>query len=228
MDVVATLGLLLPIAVAGAFSSVPLALATVVLLSKRPRANGVAYLIGLTVGTFAVTLALAAGLGRLQLPAERMHNPIVAAIEVVIGAFLIGRGILIGVRPPVRRAVPKPPGRVGRFFAAVGRAPLWTVLGTGFMLSLRIKALVLGVAAGVAVSNADLPASGALVAVAVYTLLTVSTVAGPVVFTVVDPVRATAWLTGARARLAAHRHVLSVVVSVLVGAVIAGNGLTHL
>ncbi|RFA12355.1 hypothetical protein B7R22_16290 [Subtercola boreus] len=100
MDVLATIGLLLPLAIAGAFSSVPIALVTVVLLSRRARANGTAHAIGFTAGTSLVTLALAAGIGHPLLPAERAHNPVVAVIEVVLGAILIARGILMAVRRP--------------------------------------------------------------------------------------------------------------------------------
>lgn len=228
MSLLAAIGLLLPIGIAAAFSTIPVATATAILLSGRARRNGVAYLIGLAGGSFLVTLALAFGLGHLPPAPGIAQSPLLAIIELVLGVLLIGYGVFAFVHGRHRKpdpAQPKPPGRWAR---TIDKAPLWTALAAGIIMAFRPKALLLSVAAGVAITKADIEPGEGVIAVAIYTVIAASTVAVPVIYMLIDQVRATRWLQSAKGFLALHGRILTLVVCALIGAVLIGDGLIRL
>ena len=216
------LGVLLPLGIAAAFSTIPLAVATVILLSARARPNGLAYLIGLAVGVFVVTLALSLGLGTIAPTAGGVRYVLLGAGEIALGVLLIGYGVLVFVRRP------RPSAAGGRWSRALDRTPVWSTLGVGVVMSMRPKALLLSVAVGVAIAKGDLVIGETLIGVGVFTALAISAVAVPVVFVLVDPVRARRWLMAAKGFLVRHGRVLMLIVSVVVGVVLIGDGIARL
>lgn len=221
MSLLAAVGILLPIGFAGALSTIPLATVTVILLSGRARRNGIAYLIGWAGGIFLVTLVVTYSLAFLPPATGPSKDVVVAVIEVVLGLLLVAYGVFV-----FRRRPPAEP-KQGRWTKALDRAPTWSALSTGIILNIRPKALLLGVAAGVAISKSSLSTGETFVAIAIYTVITASTVAGPVIYMLVDPVRATRWLQSAKAWVAEHGRPLTLIVCVLIGVVLIGNGLTR-
>lgn len=221
MNLLALVGVLLPIAVAGAFSTIPLATVTAILLSGRARGNGIAFLIGWASGIFVVTLGLSFGLAVLPPATGHSKDVILAVLELVLGAGLVAYGVIAFRRRPAAEA------KQGRWLTALDHAPAWTVLGAGLVLNIRPKALLLGIAAGVAISKAGLATGETFLAVAIYTVITASTVAGPVVFMLIDPKRATKWLRSAKHFVTRHGRALTLIVCVLIGVVLIGNGLTR-
>jgi hypothetical protein len=221
VSLLAVEGILLPIAVAGAFSTIPLAVVSVILLSERARRNGIAYLIGWAAGIFVITLGLSYGLGVIPPATGKSKDVFVAVIEIVLGLLLIVYGVFIFRRRPAAEA------KENRWLTALDHAPTWSVLGTGLLLNLRPKALLLGVAAGVAVSRADLATGEIFIAIGIYTVITASTVAVPVIYMLIDPVRATRWLRTAKDFVAQHGRALTLIVCALIGVVLIGNGLTR-
>jgi len=222
MGLIGTIGLLLPLAAATALSTVPLAVVTVILLSRRGRGNGLAYLIGLTVGVFAVTFGLSLGIGAIPQSAGSPRSGLIVAGEILLGAALIAYGLIAFFRRPA------PTGRSGRWTRALDRTPMWSALGVGLLMSLRPKALLLSAGAGVAIAKADLDLGTALIAVGIYTLVSVSTVAVPVIFTLANPMRARRWLMLVKRFITQHGRGLSVVVGGRIGSVMIGDGLSRL
>lgn len=223
MSVLETIGILLPLGVAGAFSSVPVAVVIAILLSRRSRPNGVAYLIGWAGGAFLVTLALTVSLGYLPPSTREPHSPVFAGIEIALGILLIIYGIIVR-RRAARESVPK----TRRWLEALHTAPIWIALSTGIVLNFRPKALILGIAAALTIANSQLPGGQDLAAVGIYTIITASSVAGPVIFSLLNPSRAQAWLATARRFVTDHGNALTLIVSILIGVALIGNGLTRL
>lgn len=222
MGLLSAIGFLLPLGVAGAFSAIPIAAAIVILSSDRARRNGLAYLVGLTAALFIVAFALSFGISALPSGSSPLRAMLLAVGAIVLGVLLITYGLVVFLRRPAG------PREGGGWLGALDRAPAWTTLGTGVAMSIRPKALLLAVAVGVAVAKSDLTPGDTLIAVGVFAVLSVSTVAVPVVFTVVAPERAKRWLSAGKDFLARHGRGLTLIVSVLIGVVLVGDGLARL
>lgn len=222
MDFLAELGLIIPLGLAGALSTVPVAVAFIILLSSRARPNGIAYLIGWGASVVLVTLAVTAGLAFLPSSARTLDSPVIGAGEIVIGALLIISSVWRRRRPP--RAHP----RRGEWAARLNHAPAWSALAIGVALSVRPKALLLAAAVGLVISGAEIRPPQSIALVLTYSLLAISTVALPVVFSLADRERAAAWLATARAYLDRHGAAMALVTGLVVGTAIIGNGISRL
>ncbi|HEX5578110.1 MAG TPA: GAP family protein, partial [Candidatus Limnocylindria bacterium] len=88
-----TIGQLLPVGLAAALSTVPVAVLLVIMLSSRRRAATVPYVIGCVLGTLVVVglASLAAQLFPPSRPRETQWY--VAVLEIVLGAVLVGLGV---------------------------------------------------------------------------------------------------------------------------------------
>jgi hypothetical protein len=171
---------LLAIAVAMALSSVPITATLVILLSPRRRQSSVPFLMGWVL-TIAV-VALAAAGGALALPGsrrERLH--FAAATEIVIGAVLVVGAIVTLRRRRTRQ--PKP----NRHWDALGSSGPAASFGVALMMGVRPKALLLGIAAGLALGTQPLRSTGTALAFALYVVVSASSVAVPIVGTLVSP-----------------------------------------
>jgi len=221
MSVLGQLGLIIPLGLAGALSTVPIAVVLVILLSHRAQPNGLAYLVGWGAGVFLATFAVTVGLTHLPPSTRSLDSPLIGAAEIVVGLLLAGSSVWRSRRPP--RVRPSQGAWLGR----VNTAPVWSALVIGIALGFRPKALLLATAVGLVVSSAGdrVPESFALVLT--YSLIVISSVALPVVLNILDRDRTTVWLTAARAWLARHGAVITLITGLVVGVAIAGNGLTR-
>jgi hypothetical protein len=214
-----TLVQLVPLALAAALSSVPIFATIVILLSASRTRSGLAFLAGTVLGTFA-TVSLATVAGQALPGRPREHEVLVGRLEVVIGLAMVVLGVVALVRRDrARRGTPGWLGGLG----TLGTLP---VLGTGLALNLRPKALLLATAAGLAVSDARLRFEENLLLVAVYTAIASCTVVVPVVATILFPERMEPRLVAARSWIAAHATAVSATISIMIGAFVAGVGLT--
>lgn len=220
MTVLAAIGALIPISVAAAISTVPLLAMIALLLSDRKRGAALAYLIGWVVGLFAVAGLFSLGLSAAA-PADPVTVPVFGGVETVVGAALV----VFGVTLLVRRAAPVPATSWTDRLSGMG--PL-AAAGLGVVLNLRPKALLLAAAAGIAISVSQPTISEGVVLLAVYTALGCSSVAIPVILTLARPGVMEPRLRSSRDWLARNQRIVTGIVIVMVGAVIAGNGLTHL
>lgn len=222
MDFISELGLIIPLGLAGALSTVPIAVAFVILLSSRARPNGVAYLIGWGASVILVTLAVTTGLAFLPPSARTLDSPVIGVAEIVIGVLLVVYSVWRSRRPP--RVHP----RRGEWTARLNHAPVWTALAIGVALSLRPKALLLAAAVGLVISGAGNRPPQSIALVLTYSLVVISSVALPVVFSFADRDRTAAWLTAGRAYLGRHGTAITLVAGLVVGTAIVGNGISRL
>ncbi|MBF4573952.1 GAP family protein [Herbiconiux sp. VKM Ac-1786] len=252
----AIIGHLLPLALGVALSSVPIVVMVLILLSPRSRWSALAYLIGAAVGLTGLTALFTAIASLLPPVPPAEPNPLIATIELVIGAALLALAVVRFARAR-RRArarrlaaaglaagpteghadaaadsadavggpadAPAPPAWMTRL-TSLGPVPS---LGVGFVLMLRPKNLLLTLAAGVAITAGGAPFGDQVVAVAVFVVLGISTLAVPILVALVDPARTLGPLRELRDWIARNSSTVTTVVLLVLGTVIIGSGLTR-
>lgn len=223
MSLLGVIGSLLPLGVAAALSSVPMAVAIAILLSKQSTRNGVAYVIGQFAGAMALTSALSSGLALFPDRRFHSHHLIIGTTELAIGLILVGYGLY----RLLRRQEPTKPSSQGwmQHLATIGA---WAAFGIGVGLNFRPKALLLALAAGLAIGSGDLTVAETLLAAGVYSVFATSVVAGAVIAHVTNPAATARWLEAARIWLKDHGQLVTLIVTVLIGVVILGNGLSRI
>jgi hypothetical protein len=213
-------------ALAAAASPLVAAATFLVIRSKRPRTNGIAFLVGFLVGT-AVACVLGLVLGEAAADGLDAHETIKAALTLALGLALVA----VGLRS---RGSASPPTETG---GSRARAILDGLANVGPAATLSMaallgfggpKRLVLTFLAMATVTNASLNdvAYGALVLVyfAIATLL----VTVPMAIVIVAGERATEILTRGESWVTDHAVDLRVWLSLGFGAVLVVDGLVHL
>jgi hypothetical protein len=220
MTFLGTIGAVLPLGLAAALSTVPIAVVITLLLSQRATANGIAYLVGQFVGVIALTLALGSGLSLLPNRQSVAHDTLAGAVEILIGATLVVYGTVGALR---RRKTPSEVSQ--RWLRRLHTIPPRAALGFGLLLNVRPKALLLVIAAGLAIAGGDLSVTETVISSLVYAVLATSIVAGTVIAHLARPIPTARWLENARTWLGAHGQLIAMIVSILIGVVLIGNGL---
>jgi hypothetical protein len=219
------IGHVLPIALGVAFSTVPIVVMILILLSPRGRAASLTYLIGAAVGLVALTTALTLLASLLPAPRLSGESPWLASVEVVVGVALLAIAAVRLARARRRRDdAPRSTPSWMRRVSSVGPVPAF---GVGFVLMLRPKNLLLTVAAGVAIGSAAHGPADAVAGIAVYVVLGLSTLAAPIIVAYANPGRTRVPLERVHRWLDANSGLVSTIVLLVVGVVILGSGLTH-
>lgn len=217
------LGHLLPIAVAAALSSIPITATIVILLSPNRDRSALPFLIGWVLGMAVVVTAGVLSARILPIGPSRAPNVAIGIAEIAVG-FLV----LLLAAYTWFRVAPDQPRETSSWLDRVGSLGPLGSFGSGTALNFRPKGLLLAAAAGLAVAGGSLRPAGVVVVVALYLVVATSTVAGPIVATLVAPDRMRPRLTTASDWLVRNRRVVTVVVLALVGLVIVGAGVIRL
>ncbi|MCU1479877.1 MAG: hypothetical protein JWQ19_663 [Subtercola sp.] len=217
------LGHLLPLALAIAISSVPITATILILLSPKRNTTAIPFLIGWVFG-MALLVVLVDLLANVLPQASRRQTPYLAVAEIVIGVAMIALALISWrVGRGKERASQDP-----AWLRAVGSVGALPAFGIAFALNFRPKGFLLGLAAGLAVHAANLSPGSAAVTIATYTIIGASTVALPIMFTLVNPVGMQPRLVTARSWLTTNSHIVTVVILLMIGVVIFGSGLSDL
>jgi hypothetical protein len=217
------LGALLPIAVAVAFSSVPLTVTILILLSPNRGRAALPFLVGWVIGVAAVIIVSAAGAAALAKPLRRGPDMAVVVLEIVIGAALM---VLAAIY--LRRRSPAGGTGLPRWLAAVDSFGPVVCFAIAVVLSLRPKGLLLGIAGGLALSAASLKADDAILLIMIYTAIATSTVVVPIIASLIAPQRMEPKLISARDWLIVNGRIVTSIMMFMIGVVILGYGLTQL
>ncbi len=226
MDV---LGVLLPLALGVALSTVPITVMLALLLSPRGRTVGLAYLVGYAIGLAVVTVGFTAGLRALPTGGTPLPDLVIGAGEILIG--LVGVWFAVWVFRRGRRRRPMSDGvdpEVPGWLSRVGRMKPATAFLVGLALNLRAKALVLATAAALAFNAGELTPLAWAIDTAVYLAIGLSTVATPVIIVWRSGERARPTLQRAQHWVSRHSYVVTAVVVVMVAVVLIGDGLSRL
>lgn len=219
----AALGTILPIAVAVAVSSTPIMAMLLILLSPNRNRTSLMFLIGWVLGLIAVVVAFTYFARSVGDSSPRDEPWFVAPLFIAIGVATVVAGLVLW-----RRGARTTSAGLPKWLSAVGSLGPWPAFGLAFILNLRAKGLLLGAAAGLALRDDDLTIGTTAIVLGVYTVISASTVAGPIIATLVDPVRAAKWLVPTRNWLAANSRLVSILIMIMIGVVIIGSGLVRL
>lgn len=216
------IGQLLPIALAVALSSVPILAVLVILLGASRAAVPALFVSGYIVGLLLLTSIFALTLQAL--PAQSSGaEPIAGVLEIVIGAALVIYASIEGRR---RRGAPRSEEEP-KWMVAMGRLRPLTALGLGLALNVRPKSILLAAAAGLIIGSAQLPPSSNAVVLIVYMIIGASSVAGPAIFALFRPAKAHRPLESAEHWILRNSRTVTIIVAIVIGAVIVGNGMTR-
>lgn len=216
-------GHVLPIAVAAAFSSVPIMVTILILLSPNRRRSSVTFLLGFLLGLITVVVVFTVLAYVIPSVPPRRSQVAIGTLLGVIGIALVVIAVVSW-----RRDSMKPTGGTPKWLEAAGSMGPWSASGLGFLLNLRPKALMLSAAAGLSIRGDDLTVGEAALTIGFYTILSISSIAYPIVASRLRPEETERWLVPTRAWIAANSSVVSNLILFMVGVVIMGNGLARL
>ena len=215
------IGDLLPSAVGVALSPIPIIAVILMLGTPKARTNGPAFAFGWIAGLIIVNVVVLVVLGDASDPdsaAATGTNWGQVAIGVLFLA-LAGRQWRGRPKPGEQPEMPKWMATIDTFTPAKS-------LALGVALSaVNPKNLALTLAAAASIAQAGLSGGQSAVAVAVFVVLASLTVAGPVVFYLVASERAAGPLGTVKEFLSDHNAVIMMVVLLVLGAKLLGEGL---
>jgi hypothetical protein len=218
------IGQVLPAAVGVALSPFPIIAVVLVLGTPRARPNGLAFAAGWIVGLALVTAVGILVTGGADDPASDAST-VVSWVRVVLGVALIaaaGRKWRSRARPGEEPATPA-------WMASLDGIGPSRALGLGGALGgVNPKNLALTFAAASSIAAAGLEGADAGIAGATYVALASSTVLGAVVVHLVAGTRSAPALASVKAFMLAHDTAIMVVVLLVLGAKVLGDGLAGL
>ena len=216
------IGDLLPAAVAVALSPIPIIGVVLVLGAPRARTAGPAFATGWVVGLATVSVIVVLALGGSDDPDSDAATG-VNWIKVAIGILFLLMAAQQWRKRPKEGLSPKTP----KWMAAVDTVtpPRAALLGAA-LSSANPKNLALTIAAAASIAEAGLDQGDTAIAVAAYVILGSVTVAGAVLFYLIDAKRAARPLAAVKQFMSEHNAVIMMVVLLLLGAKLLGDGLS--
>ena len=218
------IGDVLPSAVGVALSPVPIIAVILMLGTPRARSNGPAFGLGWVAGLVVVSVIVLAVAGG----ADDTDSGTSAAVDwIVLGLgavflFMAFKQWQARPKPGTEAAVPKWMAAIDRFSA--GKS---LVLGAA-LSGANPKNLALTLAASASIARAGLSGGETALAVAIFVVIGSLTVVGPVLFYLVATDRAAGPLSSVKEFMSAHNAVIMMVVLLVLGAKLIGQGIAGL
>ena len=169
-----------------------------------------------------IVLAAASGTFALRRSLRGEQLTAIAIAGIVLGGVLVISAIVAW-----RRSGHAPPRRKSWLDSLGSLGPL-AAFGVGFAMGFRPKALVLGAAAGLGLASNSLTQTEDAIAVGFYIVISASTVAVPVIWTLVSPDRMEPRLVRWRGWLDRHGDLVTAVITMIIGVVVMGAGIADL
>jgi len=215
------IGDLLPLAVAVAISPLPIIAAILMLFSARARSNGLGFLLGWTVGILvvAVVFTLLSGL----IPGSSGGSqPVVGVVKIVLGVLLL----FVAFRQWRGRPRDGATAATPKWMSAIDSITPVKAIGLGLLLSAaNPKNLMMGISAGVTIGTAKLSVGGVVLAIAIFVVISILTIAIPVLAYVVAPNAVKPVLQRMRGWLVENNAVVMAVLLVVIGVASIGKGI---
>ncbi|WP_328942334.1 GAP family protein [Streptomyces sp. NBC_00250] len=217
-------GAVLPAALAVALSPFPLIGIVLILAGRQGRRNGLLFTAGWVAGLGIVATLVVVVLGGADDP-ESPSSALADWGRVVAGAALI----VLGARTWWRRPRAGSEAETPRWMASLDDISAPRALLLGALLSgANPKNLVLAASAATSIVEAGAHDGDLVVAVAVFVLVGSCTVLGAVAIHLLGGRRAASFLDGVRQFMITNSTVITVIVLLLLGAGVLGDGLTGL
>lgn len=214
------IGNLLPSALAVSLSPIPIIAVVLVLGSARARTSGTAFAAGWIAGLLVVSIVVALIVGA----GGESHGKDdgISWFKVAIGVLFLVMAAKQWNRRPKDGQQPEAPAWMATFESA----PPLKAAGLGALLSgANLKNLALTLAAAASIAGTGLTSAQKAAAIVVYVGLGSVTVAGAVIFYLLDPERAAPPLNAIRQFMSDNNAVIMMVVLLLLGAKLLGDGL---
>jgi threonine/homoserine/homoserine lactone efflux protein len=214
------IGDLLPSALAVALSPIPIVAVILVLGAPRARTAGPAFALGWVGGLLAVSVVVVLVVGAGSDPDADDSG--LSWLKVAIGILFLAMAARQWRKRPRSGEEPEAPG----WMATIERVQPARAAVLGCALSAaNPKNLALTLAAAASIAEAGLDAGDEAIAVAVFVLLGSITVAGAVLAYLVDAERASRPLAAVRQFMFQNSAAIMMVVLLLIGAKLIGDGL---
>jgi threonine/homoserine/homoserine lactone efflux protein len=218
------IGDLLPSAVGVALSPVPIIAVILMLGTPRARTTGLAFAVGWILGLIVVSVIVVLLTSGAD-DADSGTSTVVDVIKLVLGALFL----LLALKQWRSRPRPGAEPSMPAWMATIDSFSVPKSLLLGAALSgVNPKNLALTLAAAASIAQAGLDGGGTAVAIAVFVVIGSLTVAGPVLFFLAAPRRADGPLATIKDFMAAHNAVIMMVVLLVLGAKLIGNGIAGL
>ena len=217
------IGGLLPAAVAVALSPIPIVAVVVVLGAPRARTAGPAFALGWIAGLLAVSVVVVLLVGSASDPDS--DDPGVNWLKLGIGIVFLLMAAKQWTKRPRPGREPEVPGWMATIDSAT--APRAALLGMA-LSGANPKNLALTLTAAASIAEAGLDTTDTAIAVAAFTALGSITVAGSVLFYLLAGDRAARPLAAVKQFMADNNAVIMMVVLLLLGAKLLGDGLAGL
>ena len=217
----AVLGDILPGGLGVALSPVPIIAVILILGTPKARSNGLAFAVGWVVGLVVVSVIVVLLASGSDKP-DSGPSTTVNIIKIVLGLlFLVMAALQWRSRPKpgVEPTMPKWMGAIDKV-SAVGSLGLGALLSGG-----NPKNLALTLAAAASIAQAGLSGGQTTIAIAVFVIIGSITVAGPVLFYLFAPTKAAGPLNSIKEFMSAHNAVIMMVVLLILGAKMLGQGI---
>jgi threonine/homoserine/homoserine lactone efflux protein len=214
-------GDLLSSAAAVALSPIPIIAVVMVLGTPRARTSGPAFALGWVLGLGVASVIVVLLLSDADDPDSDAATG-VGWIEVAIGLLFLGMAAKQWRKRPERGQPPEMP----KWMATLGSVTPARATCLGLALSgANPKNLALTFAAAAAIAEAGLDSTDTVLAVAAFVVVGSITVAGSVSLYLIDADRAARPLATVKQFMSDHNAVIMMVILLLLGAKLLGNGL---
>ena len=218
------LGAMLPLAIGIAISPTTITTTLLMLLSTKAGAKTVSLLVGCALGV-GVAVGLFALLStQLPTPEPGAPSPSSGAIKLAAGISLV----LIAATQWRRRPEPGEQPESPKWMSLIDSMTAGRALMLGALLAAVLpKNLLLALSAGFILGETALSVREAAGAILVFTAVAVSSVAIPVIAYSVAPAKMGEPLAQLRDWLVANSHAIMIVVLLVLGVVLIGNGIAR-
>jgi threonine/homoserine/homoserine lactone efflux protein len=219
------IGDLLPLAVGIAISPIPIIAVILMLLSRNAVKNSLGFLIGWIASLVIVTVVVVLLVGQADDTSSGGPSTLSGVLKVVFGALLL----FLAVKQWRGRPAAGETGTMPKWMGAIDSFTLVKALGLGALLSgLNPKNLLMCLGAGTTIGAAHLSGTDEVVAVVVFTVIAVSTVAVPVIGFLSARSRMEAPLNSLHNWLAQNNATVMAILLLVIGVALLGKGIGSL
>jgi threonine/homoserine/homoserine lactone efflux protein len=219
------IGQMLPAAVGVAISPLPIVAVVLMLVSRRGRANGPAFVVGWIVGLAivgAIVLAVSSGAG-----ASDSGEPAtwLSIVKLALGVLLL----LVGVREWRGRPADQSQASMPKWTSALDTFTPVKATGAGALLAgVNPKNMLLAIGGAAAIAGTGIATGQQVVAYAVFVLVATAGVGTPVVLALVMGDRSRKLLDAIKDWRAANNAVIMAVLLLILGVKLIGDGISGL
>jgi threonine/homoserine/homoserine lactone efflux protein len=218
------IGDLLPTALGVALSPVPIIAVILMLGTPRAKSNGPAFAVGWVLALIIVSVIVVLAASGSD-DTDSGSATAVDIVMILLGALFLFLALGQWRKRPKQGEEPEMPN----WMTAVDSFSAGKSFGLGVLLAgLNPKNLALTFAAAATIARAGLSGGGTAVAIAVFVIIGSLTVAGPVLFYLLAPDRASGPLESMKQFMSEHNTVIMMILFVVLGAKVLGQGIAGL